>query len=280
MITRIAPTPSGFLHAGNAINFLLIEKIAKLTGSRILLRIDDLDTDRMRSVYLQDVFDSLEWLGIEWQIGPRDPEDHLRNWSQQFRLARYLKILDGLRELGVLYACNCSRSKLAGLKPHHHECRNAGCDLDERGMSWRIRIDPGTRITFHDLNGIERKLDVHDLIGDTTLRQRAINGSVPMPAYQIASLADDLDRKVSVIVRGADLLPSTAIQLHLASLLGLPEFLRIRFWHHPLIKDADGKKLSKSAGATSLKAMRGNGSDPDVIRAMAGRIFDQMKPIA
>ena len=280
MTTRIAPTPSGYLHTGNAVNFLLIEKIAKDTGSQILLRIDDLDADRVRSEYLQDVFDSLRWLGIEWHEGPRDAADHHHHWSQQHRLSRYAEMLEQLRGLGVLYGCTCSRSVLSRIKPEDHTCRTAGRDLDDPACSWRIRIANGTRVTMRDLKGGTTMLDVPALIGDTTLRQRPGMGSMGMPAYQIASLADDVDRNVSTIVRGVDLLPSTALQLHLASLLGLDDFLRIRFWHHPLIKDEGGRKLSKSDGSTSLKAMRESGAGTEEIRSIADRFFDQMKPIA
>ena len=280
MITRIAPTPSGSLHAGNAVNFLLIEKIAKVTGSRIFLRIDDLDRDRYRSEYLQDIFDSLHWLGIEWHNGPRDAADHLRNWSQQHRLSRYAEILEQLRGLGVLYGCTCSRSVLSNMRPEDHTCRTAGHHLDDPACSWRVRIADGTRVTMHDLKGGTITLDVAALIGDTTLRQRPMNGSAGMPAYQIASLADDVDRNVSLIIRGADLLPSTALQLYLASLLGLDHFRQIRFWHHPFIEDENGRKLSKSDGSASLIALRESGSGTGELRAIADRMFDQMKPMA
>lgn len=278
MITRIAPTPSGFLHAGNAVNFLLIEKIAKITGSRILLRIDDLDMERTRQEYLQDIFDSLHWLGIEWHMGPRSVEEHIANWSQTSRISRYAQLLDRLRALGVLYACTCSRSRMD--RAEHLACKRGDHDLDDPAAAWRIRIREGTMVGMRDLQGGISSFDVAALIGDTTLRQRPIGGSVCLPAYQIASLADDIDRNVSLIVRGADLLPSTAVQLHLASLLGLDHFLRISFWHHPLIKDEDGRKLSKSDGSASLKAMRESGAGTEELRLIADRLFDQMKPIA
>jgi hypothetical protein len=91
-ITRLAPTPSGYLHAGNAINFLITARLAQESGSRVLLRIDDLDQERVRPEYVEDVFRSLEWLGIHWDDGPSGPEELYSTWSQQLRTARYLTL--------------------------------------------------------------------------------------------------------------------------------------------------------------------------------------------
>ena len=112
MRTRIAPTPSGYLHAGNAVNFLLTAELARLHGGSLLLRIDDLDAERARPEYLDDIFHSLEWLGIAWHEGPRDAADFQRNWSQRTRIGRYQVLLDQLRRGGHLYACTCSRKEL------------------------------------------------------------------------------------------------------------------------------------------------------------------------
>ena len=89
MRTRIAPTPSGYLHVGNALNFLITQKLARSASGSILLRIDDLDTERARPEYITDVFDSLAWLGITWDEGPLDADDLSRNWSQLQRVVRY-----------------------------------------------------------------------------------------------------------------------------------------------------------------------------------------------
>jgi glutamyl-tRNA synthetase len=113
--TRIAPTPSGFLHAGNAVNFLITHELARAARGTLLLRIDDLDAERARPEYLDDIFRSLEWLGIDWDEGPTGPEDFLRNWSQRSRIERYSELLLGLRKGGHLYACECSRKAVPGL---------------------------------------------------------------------------------------------------------------------------------------------------------------------
>src|ERR1044072_3055513 len=113
--TRIAPTPSGYLHIGNAFSFLLTALHAKKRGASLLLRIDDIDDERKRPEYVNDIFTSLEWLGIEWNEGPSGPEDFELNWSQNRRLDIYKGILPRLREAEIIFACECSRKKLASL---------------------------------------------------------------------------------------------------------------------------------------------------------------------
>ncbi len=131
--TRLAPTPSGFLHVGNALNFLLTEALAKRAGGTILLRIDDLDAERVRPEYVQDIFDSLHWLDISWQEGPRNPAELADRWSQHLRLARYHTLLGQLRELGALYACDCTRQTV-----EHCKCVSRGLPFDKENVTWRF----------------------------------------------------------------------------------------------------------------------------------------------
>lgn len=266
-LTRLAPTPSGLLHAGNAINFLIARHLADATGAALLLRIDDLDAERVRTAYLVDIFRSLEWLDIRWDLGPRNVQDHLRNWSQQLRLARYGEVVDALRRSGLLYACTCSRSQLrrsGGDARYPGTCRERAVPLDTPDTSWRLRLPDQAPVTVAGLDGSTTTVDLAQAMGDPVVRQR--NGR---PAYQVASMVDDVDRGTTFIVRGMDLLPSTACQLHLATVLGAEGFLHVRFLHHPLIAGADGQKLSKSAGAASLQAMREAGLSPDGLKAQA-----------
>jgi glutamyl/glutaminyl-tRNA synthetase len=275
--TRIAPTPSGFLHAGNAIDFLLADALAREQGLRMWLRIDDLDAGRARPEYLQDVFDSLHWLGIHWDEGPRDPLEHAQRWSQLRRLHRYHEVLQALREAGALYGCICTRSGSRGADGRYTgHCRDLGIDLDDPQAAWRLRVPAGRMVVVNGIAGEAFHADVHALMGDVVLRQRALEGGPPMPAYQVASLADDVDHAVTVIARGADLLPSTAVQLYLAELLGLHAFLNVRFLHHPLLLDDQGLKLSKTAGATSLKAMRERGEGPEEFIRQARKMYDEL----
>lgn len=255
--TRLAPTPSGFLHVGNAINFLITHRLAQQAGARLRLRIDDLDAGRMRPEYVADVFHSLQWLRMAWDDGPSTPEEHFAECSQELRLERYMGLIDRLRAVGHLYACTCSRRQLAEGKC---DCRSMHRPFDAPDTAWRLHVPTGTTISVPVLGGAPVVVDLVEAMGDPVLRQR--NGR---PAYQIASLADDLDHGTTFIVRGADLLPSTACQLYLARLLGAESFLHVRFLHHPLETDATGAKLSKSAGSTSLKAIREAGHSPDAL---------------
>lgn len=234
---RYAPTPSGFLHLGNALNFWLNWLVARRNGGKILLRIDDLDAERKRPEYVADVFESLEWLGLDWDEGPRSAEDFEKNWSQHHRLPLYIKLLDELRSTGLLYACRKSRRDLAPFGSSYPvEFREQNLSLDEPDVAWRIATPTGFPLP------------------DFIVRRR--DG---LPAYQVASLADDLHFGITHVVRGADLEASTAAQRYLAGCLGKQDFLNIQFHHHALITDSSGEKLSKSAGATSLRTMREDG---------------------
>jgi glutamyl/glutaminyl-tRNA synthetase len=274
--TRLAPTPSGYLHAGNALNFILAHKLARLAGARLLLRIDDLDADRARAEYLDDIFQSLAWLGITWDEGPKDPDDHWQSWSQALRLDRYMELVEALRRAGHLYACSCTRSSLRQASNdgrYPGTCRDRGLPFDGPDMAWRLHVPEGTTVVVHDLWGRPRSVDLARAMGDPVLRQRS-----GMPAYQVASLADDLDRTVTFVVRGADLLPSTACQLYIASLLGLSDRAPGRYLHHGLLTNADGTKLSKSAGAGSLLAMRTAGQGPEALWEAAERTLSDHQP--
>ena len=262
---RYAPTPSGFLHIGNALNFRLNWLVARQNGGKILLRIDDLDAERKRPEYIADIFESLEWLGLDWDEGPGVSlseavtsshrltamvADFEKNWSQHRRLPLYVKVLEKLRDTGLLFACRKSRRDLAPFGGHYPpEFREQNLSLDDPDVAWRIR----TPLSFGEDLGVGS-------LQDFIVRRR--DG---LPAYQVASLADDLHFGITHIVRGADLEASTAAQRWLAECLGEREFLDIRFLHHPLLTDAAGEKLSKSAGAASLRAMRQGGVGAEAV---------------
>ncbi len=265
--TRIAPTPSGLLHPGNGASFVLAWKLARQTGARVLLRIDDLDAARMRHAYVEDVFRTLEWLGITWDEGPQGPDDLEGRWSQHLRVERYRRVLEDLRQRGALYACSCSRTQLPTCS-----CRGEGRDLDEAEVTWRLDLRDAGPVVAKSWPGPGLDLSPGALMPqDPVVRQR--DGR---PAYQVASLADDLGMEVDLVVRGSDLLPSTACQLHMARVLGWTPFTQATFVHHALLTDAQGNKLSKSQGAGSLQAMRSEGTAPSVIHALADRLLEDM----
>lgn len=277
--TRVAPTPSGFLHAGNAISFLLTSALAERMGASLRLRIDDLDQDRVREAYLEDIFESLHWLGIVWQHGPKDADHHRRMYSQSLRSGRYHAMLDELAATGSVYACTCTRAQALPVGTGTvcgGGCEAMGSPFDAPTATLRLRVPPGTVVRIPAYKGGWGEVDLHASLGHPVLRQRPGPDTPGRPAYQVASLADDLDMRITHIVRGVDLLPSTACQLYMAELLGRSAFLNVRFLHHELVLDARGSKLSKSAGAASLKAMRERGEGPEELRIRAKRLIDQV----
>lgn len=270
MRTRIAPTPSGFLHAGNGAAFVLAHELARQEEGSLLLRIDDLDQERVRPDHVEDIFLTLEWLGITWDNGPRNSMDLASTWSQQHRIFAYHALLRELRMTGKLYACTCSRKEVldrTGSTQYDGHCRYRGLDLDTPGTTWRLKLPAGGKVDMKTWpSGEALKLTLDQ--GDPVLLQR--NGR---PAYHIASLVDDLRFKMDAIVRGTDLLASTAVQLHIAELLGLPTFNAVRFLHHPLLTDRNGAKLSKSEGSASLRHARDNGQGPEAVHVLAAQFL-------
>lgn len=248
MLFRYAPTPSGLLHLGNGVNFTLTYLLARSFGALILLRIDDLDTDRKRPDYVDDVFRSLDYLGLTYEQGPTGPDDFERNWSQRHRLPLYEQTLRALVATGRVYATSFSRQQIGAMGADANEqMRAQKLPFTMQNVAWRVRID-------------QSQLTDNQLTTDFVIRQRS-----GVPAYQVASLTDDLHFGITHLVRGDDLRESTAMQRYLAQLLGQEAFVNLPAWHHPLLLDNEGNKLSKSAGSTSLKIMREAGESPAVV---------------
>lgn len=238
--TRIAPTPSGYLHIGNLANFLLIEQLAK--GGTLILRIDDCDGTRTRPEFVEDIFVTLHWLGIRWQEGPRDAADFSQNFSQTARKDHYFKKLDALK--GKIYACACSRKEVDGV--YQGTCREKGIEFEAGKHALRLRVeDPSLAKKF----------------GDVVLWRK--DGG---PAYQWVSVIDDLEMKVNLIVRGEDLHDSSELQKYIARFVSPDGFDQVRFIHHPLLTAEDGKKLSKSQQAESVQDLIKQGVSPAGLR--------------
>lgn len=249
-LVRIAPTPSGFLHEGNLLNFLLVSRIAIRENAKVLLRIDDLDFARFRYEYLEDIYRVLNHFEISWNLGPKTPDDLIYSWSQKLRLNLYEEIINRLIDTGYVYACNCSRTTLStlGLKSRYPGiCRNKNIPLDAAGVSLRVKTDPDNLVTFTDKSLGDLTSNLFDSVGDFIIKRK--DG---IPAYQIASVADDIFFGITHIVRGLDLLESTFCQVYLAEILQNVEFMKINFYHHELICSDSGKKLSKSTSSTSF----------------------------
>jgi glutamyl/glutaminyl-tRNA synthetase len=269
--TRLAPTPSGFLHIGNALSFALTWALARQQGGVLALRIDDLDNARFRQEYLQDIFDTLHFLGLDYDEGPRHPADFRLNYSQLHRLPLYHELLDRLAQQGLVYACPCSRTQIAAVSPeglYPGTCRNKQLPLDTPGLAWRLRVPEGGVVAFQDLCLGEVEVPLGEVMPDFVIRRK--DG---VPAYQVASVVDDVRMGVNLVVRGQDLLSSTAAQLFLARLVGEEAFTKVRFVHHPLVQEPSGGKLSKSHDSLSLFEMRKRGVKPAEVWGMLARLL-------
>ena len=262
--TRIAPTPSGFLHLGNILSFAITAGLARQTGAKILLRIDDLDRDRVQREYVQDIFDTLNFLEIPWHEGPRNYTEYEQEWSQMHRMDKYRAALQHLKDQGNLFACVCSRSQLLGLENYPGTCRKAVLDFDAEFTSWRLDTSEKQELEIKTLQHGSIKANLPASMKDFVVRKK--DG---FPAYQLSSVVDDLFFNVDFIVRGADLWESTLGQHYLSLKLNANAFLNSTFHHHPLLMEQGDKKLSKSAGSTSVKYLREHAKKPaDVYKAI------------
>ncbi|WP_210520738.1 glutamate--tRNA ligase family protein [Hymenobacter terricola] len=235
VVSRLAPTPSGFLHLGNAVNFVLTWLLTRRTGGTLHLRIDDLDRARLRPAYLDNIFRVIDWLGIDYDHGPTGPDDFLRHHSQLLHLPDYNAVLRRLAQRPGLVRAS-TRSRTNGTE--------AAVSLETPGAAWRAHVAPGTEISLPDAWQGQITVPLGSLMPDFVIRKK--DG---VAAYQVASVVDDLRLGTNMIVRGLDLKPSTAAQLWLASQLSetaVFNALRVQFYHHPLLTNAAGQKLSKS----------------------------------
>lgn len=255
LISRIAPTPSGYLHLGNGVNFLLTAWYVRQHGGKLILRIDDMDAGRCRRAFVDDVFYVLEWLGIEIDEGPSGTESFYRDYSMAKKMDYYREALNALeQESALLYACECSRKTIEkhaenGIYPQW--CKSSNHHLQTHRSAMRIHVPDNTVI------GVGGRAAVLDReLGDFVLWRKDGLG-----AYQFVSVIEDRDLGVNALVRGEDLLVSSAAQLYLAPLLGADAFAHAAFVHHPLISGDAGEKLSKSEGAFALRHMRGGGAE-------------------
>lgn len=236
---RLAPTPSGFLHRGNLFNFLLNWLTARLSGSRVLLRIDDLDSERIRPAYLEALFRNLYDLGFDWDLGPTGSHD-MATWSQHQRMDLYRGKIACLQTQGLVYACACSRKDFADGKPCH--CLDAADPAPKDTLlRWKD-------MELHASNWQDLFLGPHQEPFPPRMVLWRRDG---LPAYQLASVCDDAHYGVTHVWRGADLLASTAFQLRLMETPCFAGMQPLRFGHHPLLTDTRGDKLSKSTGKQS-----------------------------
>jgi len=267
--TRIAPTPSGYLHLGNILSFALTSAMAQREDAKVLLRIDDADRERTNKIFVHDIFDTLSFLEIPWHEGPRNMREYEQEYSQVHRVGLYNKALEDLAASGQVFACTCSRADLARRHPesvYSGTCKDKGLPLDTKDASWRVHTLPGKVLTMQTPGGAVQAT----LPG--SMQYFMVKKRDGFGAYQLTSVVDDMHFGVDMIVRGADLWPSTLAQLYLAAILGYTSFSATRFYHHPLIMDANGEKMSKSAGSTSIHYLRQEGRTAEEIYTLAGNM--------
>lgn len=256
--SRLAPSPTGALHLGNARTFLLTWLHVRAAGGRLLLRVDDLDGPRVKTGASSAAVDDLRWLGLDW-----DEDEPVLVQSE--RTAAYDAAIARLDAVGATYPCVCSRSEVlsAASAPHGSEgppypgtCRGRWRTADQarsatgRPAALRFRAPPGATKFTDGLFG-PQSFDVAAETGDFVVRKA--NGTA---AYQLATVVDDAETRIDLVMRGADLLPSTARQILLADALGLP---RPAWLHLPLVVGPDGLRLAKRHGDTSLRGLAAQG---------------------
>jgi glutamyl-tRNA synthetase len=235
-VTRIAPTPSGYLHLGNAVNFQLVDWLAHQQGACVVLRIDDIDAGRYRREYVEDVFAVLDWLGITPDRGPRDRTDFEAGFSLGRRATTYRQEADGLLAAGHAYVCRCSRREAGAGRACAASCASRDYELVAGESALRLRIPVDVR---------------HEIVGTGSGNAGSRHDPIlwrrdGLPAYHLASVIEDRDQGVTHIVRGHDLLEASGLHRYLATLLDAPGLASADFIHHPLVADERGVKLSKS----------------------------------
>jgi glutamyl/glutaminyl-tRNA synthetase len=261
---RIAPTPSGHLHLGHAATLWKAYERAVQARGVAILRIEDLDPNRCKSGYADAAIEDLRWLGIEWQEGP---------FYQSRRRESYLNAWRRLRDGGFIYPCVHSRRDVAqaAIAPHEEDpvfpvewrapVEEGRRFEDPKGRNWRFRVPDREVIGFRDGNcGDVSRTALRDF-GDFLIWNRE-----NIPAYELAVVVDDLAMGVTEIVRGEDLLTSTARQILLYRAL---DAAAPSFFHCPLVLDKDGRRLAKRDASLSLRALRGRGCSAEWVIAQA-----------
>jgi glutamyl-tRNA synthetase len=289
---RLAPSPTGYLHVGHARTFWTAWQRAREAGGALIMRMEDLDPERSKSSFAEAAYEDLRWLGIRWLEGP-DKGGPYAPYVQSRRRSIYLAAWRKLLRRGSLYPCRCSRKDLESALGAPHErvsaaaqgslgggkwdlqddepiypgtCRRllakapqlpgpTACDIDTPdGFNWRFRVPDGEAIEFVDRNLGPRRFVAGVDFGDFVVWRR--DG---VPSYQLACVADDAAMGITEVVRGADLLKSTARQILLNRALG---YANPAWFHCRLVVDHNGRRLAKRHDSLSLRALRQRGLTP------------------
>jgi glutamyl-tRNA synthetase len=264
---RLAPSPTGYLHLGHARTFWIAQQRARERGGVLILRNEDLDFARCKPEFVNAMFGDLKWFGLTWQEGP-DLGGPSAPYNQSQRIGLYRWAFESLQSKTRIYPCSCSRRDIANAltAPHPGDeeplypgtCRPPAGPMPAKPVHWRFRVPDGQPVEFLDQNlGPQRFVAGRDF-GDFVVWR-----SEDLPSYQLAVVVDDAAMKITEVVRGEDLLLSTARQILLYDALG---FRAPDFYHCPLLHDAKGARLAKRDGATSLQSYRARGANPATLR--------------
>ena len=277
---RLAPSPTGYLHLGHARTFWVAQQRARAAGGELILRNEDLDSTRFKMEFVDAMLEDLRWFGFEWSEGP-DVGGKFTPYNQSERMAVYRAALVELQAGGFIYPCTCSRKDIqaAVTAPHAADdelvypgtCREKGFQfpvhISQSGdmqqpatkFAWRFRVPDGDTISFMDGNSGPQSFVAGKDFGDFIVWR-----GDGVPAYQLACVADDAAMQITEVVRGADLLVSTARQILIYRALGWPV---PEFFHCELVLDAKGERLAKRHDSLSLRQLREGGLTPEKIRS-------------
>ena len=277
--SRFAPSPTGFLHRGHALSALTAVKVARDIGGRFVLRIEDIDAERSRPEFETAIYEDLAWLGLEWETPVRRQSDHLED---------YAAALERLRDRGLIYRCFKTRAEVLadiGRAPHQAPPVYEGAPLAQaeearrlaagEAYAWRLSIKAAQNalgaqwsdLTFVEAGegpGGEHGLQQArpELAGDVILGRKGLG-----VAYHLAVVVDDALQGVTHVVRGEDLFEAAPVQRLLQALLDLPA---PTYHHHRLLIGPDGKRLAKRDRSETLRALRGSGVTPQMLKAELG----------
>ncbi len=266
MLTRFAPAPTGYLHLGHVVNALHVWGAARRHAGQVLLRIEDHDRQRSRPEFEAAIIEDLAWLGFA-------NDGAIVRQSERGSL--YSKALQPLIDRGLVYGCACTRSEIqeagigdrgsgigdrgsgvadqgpgSGEPRYHNTCRAKGIPLGD-AVGWRVIMEPGVERFVDGILGPQQQ-DPGGQFGDLLVRDRRGNWT-----YQFAVTVDDHLQRITDVIRGEDLLPSTGRQICLARMLG--RMVPPRFWHHGLVMKSPSQKLSKSNHDTGVRDLRASG---------------------
>lgn len=281
IVTRFAPSPSGYLHLGHACAALTAWRRAREAGGRFLLRLEDIDRSRCRPEYAAAIIDDLAWLGLDWEGPVRVQSEHLDEYEAVLRRLSYR---------GLLYPCFCTRAAIrrevaaAPQAPHSPDgspvypglcrliCPGERAARIAAGEPYALRLDVARAAAeigetlFFEETAEGRIACQPERFGDVVLGRKDAWAS-----YHLCVVHDDAAQGVTLVTRGEDLKPATHVHRLLQALLGLPA---PRYAHHPLLRDATGQRLAKRDHAPAMRDLRAAGLAPAEVRRLAG-VADQ-----